>query len=524
LTEELFERGVAGIAIAIAAGLAWVVAGALACRRARDSLDSALGAGLAAFGVAIGVFACFSNGAIGFGSGMMFWVGLGLLGALSAEAGRPAGLGLSPEEEAGRDEATPRLRPRRTAAAIAGIAALALAWCRLAAAPFWAEYCLREGQAEDESAQRLFAQKSLAERNLQDAATALATLPATAKDKIAKLQDLVREFQGKVESTTVEFQESAARTERYVRRAGRLSLGDRMWLNAQMRRALFEAKCGNPKGANERLERLTALCGPAIDFDLQRAACLVRLGRPAEAHDLCRRYARKNPFGAYCALFQPKKPFYRQWVAFISDERRRKNPQAAAWAKDLIAAATEGLRWLPSHYDLQLLRGDTRYRLAEDQAAAWAKGLAAAAREGSVPFLIRYCEIRHWLGEAQAARDDIMAASSFIENALKLVGDPFVRASLYCELANASFQWNREKAIAAAGQVFHQGMDPRDPRAGPVFQNAALILDRLQPPKGKAPSPKGPAPPKAKSDGKQTAPDAPKDTPRPVPGKATAPP
>ena len=525
LTEELFERGVVGVALAIAAGVAFVVAGGLAFRRSRDGFDSAAGAGLAAYGVALGVFACFSSGAIGFGTGMMFWVALGLLGALSAGSGRPSALSWSPEEAAWRDEAGPRVRRGKSAAAAAAALGIVVAWALLAARPFWAEYCLREGIAEDRACRRDFAQKEVAEdavvrhraavkrvlaeldaklRSGQDAlrsatadhgeaiksgqdpakakalaekkqaaATALDRLRAAAPRLKGELSVRGQQLEEAVDNARAKCEESARRTDAYLRRAARLSLGDRVWLIATIERARSEAACGAPAAALERLERFDAMCGPAFGFDVRRAACLARLGRAAEAHELYRRYARKNPFGADCALFEAELPFYKQWLVLLWEARRRKDPQADAWARDFIAAASDGLAWHPGHYGLLLLRGDMFF----------------------------------WLGDKARARDDMLAASAMIEDALGHITAPFVRASLYFELANANIRWDKEKALRAAERVFLE-VDSRDPRCQPVIESAAKIKDHLEALKAKAlkekalklPAPKAPAPPKAKAD------------------------
>ncbi|HUT33218.1 MAG TPA: hypothetical protein VNE39_07055 [Planctomycetota bacterium] len=537
LTEELFERGVAGVAIAVVLGLAWVVAGGLAFVRARDPFDSALGAGLAGAGVALGAFACFSNGAIGFGSGMIYWVGLGVLGALSVECGRPAGLSWSPEEEAWRGEGEPRLRRGRATAAAAAILAVALAWVALAARPFWAEYCLRDGQKEDDAAQRLFAQKRLAEQTLvhhraaatralagldgklraaEDALRAAAAAhddalkgggaDAAAKALAAKraaaaaaldrarsgalqardnVASAIRQVEETLRGATDEYEQAARRTDGLLGRAARLSLGSRVWLDAEIGQALSDVARDKPEEAARRLDRLDALCGPVFDFDVQRAACHVMLGRRAEgkdaerarsqhfaqAHALYRRYAAKNPFGARCTLFSPRVPFYEGWHRLITDEMARKNPLAPAWAADFVAATSEGLRWLPRHYGLLLLRADVLY----------------------------------WLRRPEAARGDVEAASAIIEEAIANTDPRFAltRATLYFELANANLRWNRDKALKAANQVFLERTNPNDPQTKDVHRKVHRILTRLKqlmdkPPK--PPDPKAPAPPKAEEE------------------------
>ncbi|HRR78545.1 MAG TPA: hypothetical protein P5118_00050 [Planctomycetota bacterium] len=504
LVEELVERGLVGVAIAVVVGLACMVAGSLVCRRARDGLDAALGAGLAAAVVALGVFACFSNGALGFGSGMMFWVGLGLLGALTVECGRPAGLSWSPEEALARAEARRRLRWSAVAAAgLAGVIGI-VAWGALAARPFWAEYCLREGQAENSACQRLLAQKRLGERNLharraavqqmradlggklraaekelaaataaheeavkgggdvapllarkEAAAATVEKLRAEAKRAPGQIEATLADLEESLRATTAEYEESAARVTLYLRRAATLSLGDRVWLNAQTERALSDSANGNHQAAAERLEGLEALCGPAFALDVVRAGCYVKLKRPAEAHDLYHRYSHKNPFGALCTLFTPRAPFYEDWFALVADERLKKSPRAASWARDFLASASLGLAWYPDHYGLLLLRGEMLYRF----------------------------------GEKDRARDDMMAAAALIEDALRNISGPLPRATLYFELANANIHWDKAKAVKAAKQVFLEKVDFRDPQAQQVLFKAQQILRRLDPASLEKPAP-----------------------------------
>lgn len=503
LTEELLERGIVGLGLALLMGLAWLAAGVLAFRRARDAADSALGAGLAAAGAALGVFACFSNGAIGFGSAMVWWLGLGLLGALSCESGRPAGLSWSPEEEQGRAEAGPRARLSRTIAASAAVLGLAIAWAALAARPFWAEYCLREGQAEDAAARRLHAQKKLAEQTLagrkaageraledlaakvreaeaalratetappaeghKEAVARLESLRAAAPRAQAELEAAIRQLQDASRTATEDYDDAARRTARYLSRASTLSLGDRVWLDAQMLHARHDAACDRLREAAGRLELLDARCGPAFDLDVQRAECYAKLARTrgarerapalrAEAHSLYRRYAAKNPLGAACALFTPRVPFYEDWSRLIAEQRAAKRPEALAWANDFIAATSAGLAWQPNHYGLMLLRGDM----------AW------------------------WLGDKAAARRDMIAAADIIEEALGHIAVPLVRARLYLELANANLRWDKDKALKAAKQVILERVDFHDPQTQHVLMMTHQIIRHLEPPKKAEPKP-----------------------------------
>ncbi len=559
LTEDLFERGVVGLALGVAMGLAWVVAGVLAFRRARDPLDSALGAGLAAAGVALGAFACFSNGAIGFGPGMVFWVGLGLLGALSAESGRPAGLSWSAEEEAWRGEVRSRWRRGRTAAAVVALGAVALTWLVLAARPFWAEYCLRDGLREHEAAKRLFddtqrafryhhdvADRMLSElparrRSAEDALRAAAgtlreamergadgakteALAAKWRDAAARLDRVgpavqqglahaaatIRKVNETIEGEAAKCEEAALHGDRLLRRAARLSLGDRVWLDAEIglalsytargsfaealdrcerldvpvRAAFTDAACSSYAEALAYFRRLRALCGPAFDFDVQLAECHAALGRLvkgedkeaealrcqrfAGAHRLYSSYADRNPLGALCTTFNPRVRFYEEWHRLIADELARKNPDAVTWASGFIGAAAEGLKWRPGHYGLLLLRGDILY----------------------------------WLRQPKAAREDVAAASAIIDYEISQTRKELGlrRASLYLDLANANLRWDPKKAIAAANAAFLERVNWGGPQAKLVQRKLGRILSVLGKPMEKPPKPpdtKAPAPPKA---------------------------
>ncbi len=552
LTEVLFERGIVGAEIAVVAGLACVAAGGLALRRARDPLDAALGAGLAASAVALGVFACFSNGAVSFRAGMVFWVALGLLGALSAECGRPSALSTSPEEDALRDETRPRRSVGRGAAAAAAGAALVAAWVALAARPFWAEYCLREGQGEDKDRQRLFVtlancdatlrqvkadarreragwgaklraaeealraataacdeaarssdaekQAALAARK-QAAAAALEKLRSTAEQRIAQFDAAAIEGRQAVQRAKADYEDSARRAERLLRRAAAWSLGDRVRLYAGIQLALSEPVRANPHLVAERLERLITLCGPAFHLDVQLAAAYAELERPADAHALYRRYAAKNPFAAKCASIEPEPiaPFYVPWLKLIDDEHRRKNPQAAAWAADFAAAASAGLAMRPDLYALRVLRGKMLYAVGprdpQHQAMVAAGESLLVASTGFLwlpdhaRLLLRARGILNAVGHEDAARD-MLAASAMINEELSRTPATFGtrRAMLYFELADANTLWNRALALKAANQVFLEKADPTDPRVVEARFLASRIIHQLQPPEERAPA------------------------------------
>jgi len=499
LTEAICERGLVGLGLALAVGVACVAAGVMACRRAKDRLDASLGAGLAAAALAAGVFACFSNGALTFGAGVVFWVALGVLGALSIESGRPAALSWSPEEELGRGEAAPRGHRARAAVAALGCLVALGAWWALGARPFWGEYCLQEGQAEFDTSKSLGEQRSMAAAALRQmqavAKQARADLDESLEAAEEKLRAATKKAQAEAEldalrTTTVKrratlaaavkgaeegyrsaadtYAESRRRAEKLLRRAARLSLGDAIWLNAHITLARYETAGGSPQAAADRYRRLDAACGHAFDLDLLRAACCVQLRLPEEAQRLFARYAARNPCAATTARFPVRAPLYGPWLMFISNERHRQNPKARAWADDYIAAASQGLALAPDHYGLLLFRGEMLYQL----------------------------------GEMSRSRDDMIRASMLIERALADAKHPFAQANLFVELANANSHWNKAKALKAAEQVFALNIDQRDPLYREVLQKAGRIRSILAPPpkapaEGTPPPAEAPQPPGA---------------------------
>jgi len=468
--EALFERGILGVVLALGAGLACVVAGTLVRRRARDETDAALGAGLAAGVVAIGVYACFANGSASFGAGMAFWLAAGLLGALSIACGRAAALSSSPQEEVARAEAGPQGRRGRGVAALAGGLVAVAAWFVFGVRPFWGEYTLREGEAEHETSLELAAQRTLLRRGLR-------RLRRMRHPKDKKLDQAIRGAEEKLRQQTAGFLESVERAEACLRRAAALSLGDRAWLNAQIKLALCEAARGGLAGAADRYRFLEDLCGPALDLGVLRANCYARLGRSAEAHELYRRYARKNPFAVRSALFRPRTPIYARWLGLIHGEQRKKDPRWRHWGRHLVEAARAGLAIDPHHYALLSFRGDMFYRL----------------------------------GQKEQSRHQMARAAALIEDHLKTRRLPLlVQARLLVDLANASFHWDKDKAYAAAQRVESLNIDPRDPRYRDPLEMAKKIRDAIKPPKERLVKPSEKKPPKTKK-----PPARPKTTPKP---------
>ncbi|MFP4058681.1 MAG: hypothetical protein ACLF0G_17580 [Candidatus Brocadiia bacterium] len=480
LTEVLFERGVVGLGLAVAAGLACVWAGVLALRRAGDGGDASLGGGLAAGVVALGVFACFSNGAIGFGASMAFWVALGLLGALSVLYGRAAALGLSAEEAASQAEAAPRLG-RAAPAAVLGVVAVA-AWVVLGVRPFLAEYHLREAEGELDTAQFL--------RRLER------RLPAEAKKR----------------GTT--HQEAVQATRRSLRRAAALSLGARVWLNARVNLARCDGEFGEPRQALQRYGELEALCGAGfLNFDVLQAEACLELGSWDRAHEHCRRYATKNPFACPSALHHASVNVYEPWLMAILAQRSADGQLWRQWGHGLIDAASRALGIDPQRYMLRMFRGDMRYRLSRDDldraielrkpldAGLLSLGTLALRLSHGLPavpdrdlLLLFHRRTYEGLDRAEhyavradelwaQARGDLQDAAQTIHAALAEPHAPLKVAMLLNEYANACLHWDKQRALRAALGVPRVRADPNDPRFRIEVRRARRIVSVLAPPR-----------------------------------------
>ncbi len=509
LTEVLYERGLVGVALALACGLAWVVGGWLVFLQADNALDSALGAGLAAGGVALGAFACLSNGTIGFAAALNCWLGLALLGALAGRWGRPAALAWSDEEEcARRERGAAAGRFRSLAACVAAIVVGAL-WWRLGLRPFWSQWCLRDGDAEVRTTERLAARATSqavvlaatrtlgkqaieelkaavgeSEKAAKKAAEALqaAQEQGAAKEKLQQLQkakaaaekkfsdqrrllgqrSAILEAASKAREATLAAARAAhegslERARSLLETASRLALGGRVWLNAQLRLAVLEMNEEDFAGAATRLRKVEGRCGgPAFDLDALRAQCYAGLRRPAEAHALFKRYAAKNPFAAACAIRKPRVAIVGRWCTLIDKARRRNVPQWRQWAEEFVEATSRGLKLDPENYALLSFRGDMRYRL----------------------------------GQRGESRSDMAAADRLITRHLVMTKSPALRAKLLSELANVNFHWNKERALKAAQEVLALNLDWSKPEFRPLGREAARFIQILRPPK--SPSPKEP--------------------------------
>jgi len=505
-TEVLYERGLVGLALALACGLSWVVGGWLVFQRADNPLDSALGAGLAAGAVALGAFACLSNGGIGLAAALNCWFGLALVGALGGRWGRPAALEWSAEEELSRRERATNLGRLRGIAALVAAVVVVVVWWRLAVRPFWAQWCLRDGVAEGEAVEVLSAQ-------VRSRAGALAATRTAGKQAIEELKVAVGESEkaakkaglaveaarkeGAPREKTEELQKAKAAAEKklseqqrlltqrsatlaaalqageaavanaraahaesleratgLLEAASRLSLGGRVWLNAQLRLAVVEMGEEDFVSAATRLRKIEARCGgPAFDLDVLRGRCYSRLRRPGEAHALFKRYAAKNPFAVASAVRTPRSPVYGVWFMLIAERRAAKGPEWRKWAGEFIEATSDALALAPENYALVLYRGEMRYLL----------------------------------GQREAARRDMAEADRLITGHLARARSAELRAKLLIELANANSHWDKEKALRAAREVLAVNLDWRRSDYFALRRKALRFIRVLQPPKSPGP-------------------------------------
>ena len=453
LTEVLCERGLVGLGLAAAMGVACVAAGVLAQRRARSRLDAALGPGLAAGVVAMGVFACFSNGGAGFGAGMVFWVALGLLGALSVETGRAAGLALSPAEQAGAGETAPAAPPHRAIVAVLGGSGAVVLWFFLGARPFWAEWCVREGQSEHETTMSLAAQRSLA-------AQVLADIKAKANPKAPESEEAVRAAEEGLRTATAACEDSVRRTRDYLRRAAALSLGDRVWLNSLSILAECEIAQGDFQDAAKQCRRLVAACGHAFTLDFFLADCEAYTGHPDKANALYWRYAQRDPFAVKSALYPTRRDVYSHWLATILGERQKRNAVWLSWAQDLSETAAAGPRIDPNRYMLLMARGF----------------------------------VESLKGDDAETRRIMKRATEIIAVELTKPYPPPVEAELRVEMARAYSYLDHAKAIEYAKSLAQLNLDFRDPALRPVLETAATIIKDLEARKKKEPKPSAASP------------------------------
>ncbi|MFW6161450.1 MAG: hypothetical protein ACODAJ_01700 [Planctomycetota bacterium] len=465
-SEMLFERGLVGAAIAVAVGLASLAAGVLAFRRARTEGDAALGMGLGAGVLAMGVAGCLSHGMVSFGARIVFWLGAGLLGALSVRTARPAGLSWSPEEALGRRGRPKGLGRLRGLVAVGGVAVLVLVWLATALQPLRGSLALRDGRSELDTTQALGAQRAnaqqmliglrqRAERMAEDLA-ARPEPPADLRRQAERAQEAVERAEQQLELVTGDYAESIRLSRRALERAARLSLDGRVWVNTEISLVMVELAAREPQAALERYRDLAARVGSSFALDLLGANCYIALDRPAEAHKLYRRYSRRNPLAASCALFHTNTHLYERWLALIDGERRKPEPDPAwrAWAWDYAEACARGLAVLPEHHGLLMSAGEIFYRLGRD-AASYDHQMAAATI------------IRLHLGDPQRRRRY----------------GPRMIANLLLDLANTCVHWDKPTALAAVNRIGagELGLDPTLPMYRDIFERVGRIRAFLDP-------------------------------------------
>ena len=488
VVEVLFERGIVGLLLALAVGGACVAAGVVALRRASETLDSSLGAGLAAGVVAMGHYACFSNGAVSFGAGMVFWLAVGLLGALTVECGRDAGLALSPEEGAWRNERRPATGPGRSVFALGGCAVAVVAWIVVGVRPFWAEYCLVQGIQEKEAAEplmvrwkrllnsdRLFSPNELRYMRLRrEAELGNPESEGQAEQLKAKLPVRTVErcegHRADIKETKARLLTATAAIDDYFGRAARWSLGDRVWLASQYNRLRFAIDFGKRETVAEIEAQLEALCGGFMDLDVYRGEYHLEVylqGKDAGgddarelelAHRLLHRYAQRNPFAAVCALRYAKTDVYHKWVEVIGQARRAKHPGADAWASAFLAATEAGLRIDPRRYMLAAWRGKMLFHLGRLEESEYEMRRATDLVE-------------------ERLMEDMEAPRPFLH--------PMVRIKLYIDGAETCLLWDHDRALDLLGEIppyaAARRVDLVSPAYAGVRQRVEEILQRIFP-------------------------------------------
>ena len=455
VTEVVFERGLVGLVLALAAGAACLAAGVLAFWRARDPGDAALGAGLAAGVVAMGAYACLGNGTTNFGAGVIFWMAVGLRGAWSVGTARASGLSWSVEEELGRRDEPAGLGWLRGPAAIGGRALLVGLWVVAGLLPFWGSLALRDGRSELETTRALGAQRAEAEQmlaGLRHAGRQRAKELAKDPELADRLQRDVERAEGRLRLVAEDYRESVARARASLARASWMTLDGRVRLNAEISLVMADLAAVAPKDALARYQALEARCGSGFDLDLLGATCYAALDRPADAHKLLRQYAQRNPLAATCALFHTNSNLYERWLLLIEHERVKPepHPQWREWAWDYTDACARGLAVFPEHYGLLMHYGEMLYRLERDD----------------------------------ESYDLQMAAGNIIRYhlAVRRYG-PRLTANLLLDLANTYMHWDKRSAVAAVNRIGsgNLGIDFSLPMYRDIFQKAVAMKSFLDP-------------------------------------------
>ena len=538
LTEALFERGVIGVLLAALVGAAAALAGVVCARRARDGLDAAVAAGMAAGVVGLWLFACLSAGGVALAGAFPFWMGLGLLGSLTSLHGRAAALSYSAEEEASLAERRPRRRALRLVPAMAVAAAAVAVWFLLGVRPFVADYRLREGVQEHEATLSLMRQYRAHKRQLDYfsrdqlqylALRRRADREAAPSAELAQTRARLSARQvGEVDVFFVNEREaernamaSAERTHDHFDRAAALSHGGRVWLTAQINllrfaidRLLFNLDRGKRADRGELREavlRLQSFCGhPFGTVDVYHARLYLGLAQRAirqarrlrgqgarqlaaadlraavgfagQAHQLFHRYARKNPFAAKDALGLSNIDIYEDWYGLIENQLRLGDPRAGRWARDLDDAVSRALRIDRGRYKLLAYRGGLLFhrRRVEEAHTDWHRAvLAIEAELASRPY------------------------------------SPEVTAKLLVDAALIVAPLDPEAAAGFAISVATLRLDLEAPANLPIKNKSRMILERLgiRPPRGLHP-PGGPPPARAPARGRPAT-VAPPPPPRP---------
>ncbi len=462
VTEALFERGIVGIGLALLAGAACVLAGATCARNARDRQDRALAVGAAAGAVGMGAFACLGNGSIGFGGGLMFWLSMGLLGALTALYRRGAGTARSSEEAQWRAERLAMRRRGGVLAAAGVVVAGAVLWFMLGARPFWAELALRDGAEEHAALEALIVQfKRLIAKRDTFSPNGLRYLEARRQGEEAAITELKKDlppeaierlerFRESVESGRVGLLESARRTRRRLSTASALSLGDRVRFMAQFRRLRYAIDRFALDGSNrEEVETvgqgMLDCYGPVVMLDLHLARFALAVGELERAHGLFLRYALKNPFAAQGALGRARTDVYRYWHMMIVNRHAAADPRARGWARDFVTALRSGLAVDPDRYTLQERWGRLLYEL----------------------------------GRVEEAYFYSLRALDRIEEVLAQRRDPLVQARLLLEGARVAMPWDPELAAGLTAKVFALSIDFNRSEYQGLLLRAVAIMREL---------------------------------------------
>jgi hypothetical protein len=419
---------------------------------------------------------------------------VGLLGALSEAYGRETGLSRSAEEDAGRAERASVRRSGRLVAAVGIGGAAVVLWFLLGVRPFGAEFRLLEGVDEHRKLKVLISHyQTLIEREKEFSPQEERYLDAKRRAKPtlgkspevdalrAKLPEGVVKrldsFLDSVQAGRVSLLESAGRARQQLVQAAAWSLGDRVWLNAQMNllRCAIDRFTLDGQSREEALEReavLEAACGGFFTLELERARFHAAIGDAARAHELFRRYALKNPFAAPDALRRSNTDGYGAWFVMIAGRHKQGDLRAAAWADDFLRAADAGLRFDRTRYALLAWKGQMLYAL----------------------------------GRVEEAHTHMLRAADLAGAELAQPHMPIVQAGLLLDASILTLPWDTEQSLGLAGSVFMLGIDFNDPENRDAMDRALAIIRKIGPPPRPAPGPSPkrgePAPTKARGDAK----------------------